>query len=155
GFGNTRAFFAETLGGHKKTAGKNLSFLLSPIYMLRFLTLDVTYHELSGYWGGLNEAPAWQALWHGSPPRPLPPLGLIALCASGALVLLAAVLSIRAALGKRRAEAAPDQPAEGPSLRPFAVAAAVAIVADIGLLALTSKQVFAHYVTPTLPFVFL
>ena len=31
--------------------------------MLRFLTLDVTYHELSGYWGGLNETAAWHALW--------------------------------------------------------------------------------------------
>src|SRR5205085_1223062 len=66
GLGNTRVFFAETLGGHKKTPGANLSWLLSPIYMLRFLTLDVTYHELSGYWGGLNESAAWQALWHGS-----------------------------------------------------------------------------------------
>ena len=59
GFGNARAFIAETVGGHKKTApGASLSFLLSPVYCLRFLTLDVTYHELSGYWGGLNEAAA-------------------------------------------------------------------------------------------------
>ena len=28
-------------------------------------------------------------------------------------------------------------------------------MADVGLLAVTSKQVFAHYVTPTLPFVFV
>ena len=61
----------------------NLSFLLSPIYCLRFLTLDVTYHELSGYWGGLNEAAAWHALWHGSPARPFHPLRLLALLASG------------------------------------------------------------------------
>ena len=55
---------AETLGGHKKTSGMNLSFLLSPVYVLRFLTLDVTYHELSGYWGGLNETAAWHALFN-------------------------------------------------------------------------------------------
>jgi hypothetical protein len=40
-------------------------------------------------------------------------------------------------------------------LRPFAVAALVAVLADVALLAVTSKQVFAHYVTPTLPFVFV
>jgi hypothetical protein len=50
---------------------------------------------------------------------------------------------------------APPAPDGGPSLRPFAIAALVAVVADVGLLAVTSKQVFAHYVTPTLPFVFV
>jgi len=187
GFANTHAFIVETLGPHKKTPGPSLSFLLSPIYMLRFLTLDVTYHELSGYWGGLNEAAAWHALWFGSAARPFHPLRLLALVASGALVLLTAILAIRAGVGRRRAPGSDDAPGASdagdapgppasdettgdpslrppslrppslrpPSLRPFAIAAAVAVVADIGLLALTSKQVFAHYVTPTLPFVFL
>lgn len=166
-FGNTRAFIAETVGGHKKATGMTLSFLLSPIYSLRFLTLDVTYHELSGYWGGLNEAAAWQALWHGSPPRPFHPLRLLALIASGLLLLLAAAAAVRAALSRRdhssivnptRANGgapAPRASDGGQSLRPFAIAALVAVVADVGLLAVTSKQVFAHYVTPTLPFVFV
>jgi hypothetical protein len=157
GFGNARAFIAETVGGHKKTApGASLSFLLSPIYCLRFLTLDVTYHELSGYWGGLNEAAAWHALWSGSPARPFHPLRLLALLASLALVLLAAAVTTHAALTRRhaRAAAAAPPPTGGESLRPFAWSALVAVVADVGLLALTSKQVFAHYVTPALPFVF-
>jgi hypothetical protein len=169
GFGNTRAFIAETVGGHKKTAGTNLSFLLSPVYSLRFLTLDVTYHELSGYWGGLNEPAAWRALWHGSPPRPFHPLRLLALIASGLLLSLAAAAAVRAALARRgqasnvgptdapdptAAATAPRAPDGGPSLRPFALAALVAVVANVALLAVTSKQVFAHYVTPTLPFVF-
>jgi len=162
GFGNARAFVAETLGGHKKAAGAtNLSWLLSPIYSLRFLTLDVTYHELTGYWGGLNEPAAWRALWHGSPARPFHPLRLVALLASGALVLLCAALAVGAAL-RRRAPIASHVPAAGaadgeptPSLRPYAWSALVAIAADVALLAATSKQVFAHYVTPTLPFVFL
>lgn len=159
GFGNTRAFLAETLGGHKKASpATNLSFLLSPLYVLRFLTLDVTYHELSGYWGGLNETAAWHALWHGSPARPFHPLRLLALLASGALLVLALAATIRAAFARRpaaSAAAAPDGAPEPESLRPFAVAALVAVVADVALLALTSKQVFAHYVTPTLPFVFV
>jgi hypothetical protein len=166
GLGNTRAFIAETLAPHKKTPGGGLAFVLSPIYMLRFLTLDVTYHELSGYWGGLDEAAAWHALWHGSPARPFHPLRLLALIASGALLALAAIATISGALRRRGSEetapapdARPGRPAPAaaaqPSLRPFAVAALVAVVADAGLLALTSKQVFAHYVTPTLPFVFL
>jgi hypothetical protein len=159
GFGNTRAFIAETLGGPRKNTGTNLSFLLSPVYSLRFLTLDTTYHELSGYWGGLNEAAAWRALWHGSPARPFHPLRLLALLASIALPLLAAAASVRAALARRRrqtaAAGAPGPADAGGSLRPFALAAIVAVVANVALLAVTSKQVFAHYVTPTLPFVFL
>jgi hypothetical protein len=158
GFANTRAFVAETVGGPKKTTGTNLSFLWSPIYTLRFLTLDTTYHELSGYWGGLNEAAAWRALWHGSPARPFHPLRLLALIASIALALLAAAASIHGALARRRRAApatAPDPAGGGDSLRPFAVAALVAVIADAALLAVTSKQVFAHYVTPTLPFVFV
>jgi hypothetical protein len=159
GFGNARAFLAETLGGHKKVApGANLSFLLAPIYCLRFLTLDVTYHELSGYWGGLNEPAAWHALWYGSPARPFHPLRLVALLSSLAVVLVAAVAAIRAALrGRHDADAASAaavaQTTE--SLRPYAASALVAVAANVGLLALTSKQVFAHYVTPSLPFVFL
>ena len=169
GFGNTRAFIAETVGGHKKATGMTLSFLLSPIYSLRFLTLDVTYHELSGYWGGLNEPAAWQALWHGSPPRPFHPLRLLALIASGLLLLLAAAAAVRAALarpgppsdmgpadptGPTTAAGAARGPDDGQSLRPYAMAALVAVVANVALLAVTSKQVFAHYVTPTMPFVF-
>ena len=166
GFGNTRAFIAETVGGQAKphAAGPNLAFLLSPIYVLRFLTLDVTYHELTGYWGGLNETAAWHALWHGSPARPFHPLRLFALLASGALLLLTAAAIIRAVLARRRSAPVPA-PAPAPgvqaaagrpeSLRPFAVAALVAVVADAALLWVTGKQVFAHYVTPVLPFVFV
>jgi hypothetical protein len=153
GFGNARAFLAETLGGHKKAAGANTSFLLAPLYCLRFLTLDVTYHELSGYWGGLNEAAAWHALWSGSPARPFHPLRLLALLASLALVLVAAAATIRAAFAPRHRADAPA--ADGESLRPYAASALVAVAANVGLLALTSKQVFAHYVTPSLPFVFM
>jgi hypothetical protein len=164
GFGNARAFIAETVGGHKKTApGASLSFLLSPVYCLRFLTLDVTYHELSGYWGGLNEAAAWHALWYGSPARPFHPLRLLALLASLALPLLAAIAAIRGARARKRdggatntdAAANAVDPAAHASLRPFALAALVGVVANLGLLAVTSKLVFAHYVTPALPFVFL
>src|SRR6185436_10378935 len=98
---------------------------------------------------------AWRALWHGSPARPFHPLRLLALLASLALVLSAA---IGAAIARRRAAAGPAASADGAgageSLRPYAVSALVAVIADVGLLALTSKQVFAHYVTPALPFVF-
>ena len=167
GFGNTRAFIAETVGGHKKTTGMTLSFLLSPIYSLRFLTLDVTYHELSGYWGGLNEPAAWHALWHGSPPRPFHPLRLLraarvrrCCCCWPPPPPSARRSPAAAGPSTVRPTARPPPPARrarptGQSLRPFAIAALVAVVADVALLAVTSKQVFAHYVTPTLPFVFV
>jgi hypothetical protein len=154
-FGNTRAFFAETFNAPKKVQSVNV--MLSPIYVLRMLTLDVTYHELSGYWGGLNEAAAWHALWHGSSARPFHPLRLVALIASGALLGLAAVTTLWAALARYRAPRAAASVVAGTreSLRPFAVAAVVAVVADTALLALTGKQVFGHYVAPAMPFVFV
>jgi hypothetical protein len=158
GFGNTRAFAAQMLGGHKPAAvpGASLStFVLGPIYMLRFLTLDVTYHELSGYWGGLNEAAAWHALWYGSAARPFHPLRLAALLASGVLLLLVAARITYAAVAGRRGNGARSPRQDGTPVGAFAVSALVAIVADVALLALTGKQVFAHYVTPVLPFVFV
>jgi hypothetical protein len=150
GFGNSRAFVTEALGLARKTGqSSRLGLVLAPIYALRFLTLDVTYHELSGYWGGLDEAAAWHALWSGSEARPFHPLRLAALLASLALVVLSASLVVRGA----------GQPGAGGRRRPvlgaFAAAALVAVVSDALLLGLTRKRIFAHYVTPALPFVFV
>jgi dolichyl-phosphate-mannose-protein mannosyltransferase len=145
-FGNTRAFLSETFAT-KKPGRTNTSFLLTPIYVARFLTLDVTYHELSGYWGGLDERAAWHALWFGSPARPANPLRLAALLASLLLLALAIVAAGSHAWRSRRES--------GRSLGSFARAAAVAIVLDFAFLAATNKQIFAHYVSLTLPFAFV
>ncbi len=153
GFGNTRAFFSETFAA-KKSASADLSFLLAPLYVLRFLTLDVTYHELSGYWGGLDESAAWHALWFGSAARPFHPLRLVALLASGLLLLLAIIVAVRAAVHRARARA-PGRASMFGALGPFGCGALLAIALDLLFLAVTRKQVFAHYVSLTIPFVFV
>jgi hypothetical protein len=151
GLGNTHAFLSETFAA-KKSGAASLSFLLTPLYVLRFLTLDVTYHELSGYWGGLNEPAAWHALWYGSPARPFHPLRLAALLASGGLLLLA--IGVAARNGVRRARASGGR-AISRFLGPFGCSAALVVALDLAFLALTRKQVFAHYVSLTIPFVFV
>jgi hypothetical protein len=161
GFGNTRAFVAETLGGgagvgRNASAATNFTALLAPVYTLRFLTLDVSYHELSGYWGGLNEGAAWHALWYGSDARPFHPLRLAALLASIALVVVCAVVAGRDAWRRRiRERAAPGGGWRTVASSAFALAALVAVAGTVLLLGLTSKQIFAHYVTPTMPFAFV
>jgi hypothetical protein len=149
GLGNTHAFIAETLAPRHKSAATNLSFLLTPVYALRFLTLDVTYHELTGYWGGLDERAAWHALWHGSEARPFHPLRLAVLLASGLLVLLAAATAVREAIARARANGARA------ALGPFGWCAIFAVVGTLLLLGVTRKQIFPHYLALALPFVFV
>jgi 4-amino-4-deoxy-L-arabinose transferase-like glycosyltransferase len=137
GFGNTRNIFAETVGntaGHERHA---TSFLWIPVYALRFLTLDATYHELTGYWGGPDEVACLKAAWLGTPPRPHHPLRVLALACS---LVLAGLAFWRA----RRAWRSP-----------WLLAFAAALVVNMALLGLAGKQVFGHYVTNLFPFVFV
>lgn len=133
GFENTRLILAETVG---KQGGERhpLGFVWVPVYALRFLTLDVTYHELSGYWGGPDEWKCLRAAVFGSPPRPFHPLRAAALFTSLAVVVAAVVVVGASAVRRRR-------------LGPFFWAALFAVAANTALMGLTAKQVFGHYVT--------
>lgn len=142
GFANTRNILAETVGAKERHPW---SFLWIPVYALRFLTLDVTYHELSGYWGGPDEVACLEAAVLGSPPRPFHPLRLVALASS---VLLAA-LAIASAPRRPR-----DGEAQGSTRTALMLAFVAGLVANLLLLGAAGKQVFGHYVTNLLPFVF-
>lgn len=139
-FGNTRNILAETVGAKERHP---TSFLWVPVYALRFLTLDVTYHELTGYWGGPDELACLKAVALGSPPRPFHPLRTFAMGAS----LLLALLAVASALWPRGA----DTPGKN---RFFAVAFLAGLLANLLLLGAAGKQVFGHYVTNLMPFVF-
>ncbi|HEY4222232.1 MAG TPA: glycosyltransferase family 39 protein, partial [Myxococcota bacterium] len=119
GFGNTRAILNETVGNGDRHP---LSFLWVPVYALRFLTLDATYHELSGYWGGPDEMACLKAALLGSTPRPFSPLRLAALLASVALAIAALAALVRAK----------DQ-------RAFVWAALAALLTNIAFIAVTGK----------------
>jgi hypothetical protein len=137
GLANTRTILSETVGAHERHP---TSFLWVPVYALRFLTLDATYHELSGYWGGPDEVACLKAALLGTPPRPFHPLRVLELICSVALAALALVRAGFVAEVWR-------------SLWVRALGAA--LVVNMALLAVAGKQVFGHYVTNLLPFVFV
>ena len=139
GFGNTRLIFAETIGrvgGERHPWG----FIWVPVYAARFLTLDVTYHELSGYWGGPDELKNLAAAFTGTAPRPFHPLRLFAFLSSLALLVVVAATALRTASRTR-------------SLGPAGAAFLAALIANIALMGLAAKQVFGHYATNLYPFV--
>jgi hypothetical protein len=139
GFGNTRQILAETIGrqgGDRHPWG----FVWVPVYALRFLTLDVTYHELTGYWGGPDEWRCLRALIAGTDARPFHPARAFALLASLLLAATAVVGGVRQAWRTRTAG-------------PFARAFVAALFVNVLLMAATAKQAFGHYVTCLYPFV--
>jgi len=110
------------------------------VYALRFLTLDVSYHELSGYWGGPDEWRQLHAAVAGSAARPFHPLRAVALATSLALALAAVIGGMAAAVRRR-------------SLSPWGAAFVGALLANTALMGVAGKQVFGHYVTNLFPFV--
>jgi hypothetical protein len=141
GFANTRHLFVETVG-QKGGERHPWGFVWVPVYALRLLTTDVSYHELSGYWGGPDEWRCLQSLWCGTEARPHHPLRILGLMASIVVGVGACIGSIVAARRDQRA-------------RIVVVAVASAVVANTALMALSAKQVFGHYVIVLLPWVFL
>jgi hypothetical protein len=139
GFQNTRLILLETIG-RKGGERHPWGFVFVPVYALRFLTLDVSYHELTGYWGGPDELRNVQALWQGSQARPFHPLRALALAASFAVAFAALLSAVRDTWRANR-------------LGPFGRAFVVALLANTLLMAATAKQVFGHYVTCLYPFV--
>jgi len=132
GFGNLRALQAENI----HYSGDIQSYE-AVLYAFRFLTLDTTYHELMGYWGGLSDASSFHALL-GSPIRPFHILRFFALVSSGVLAALVYFFAFR------------DRKYLGIFWRAFWVG----MVADIALMTLTRKPFYPHYLTPMLPFFF-
>ncbi len=87
GFSNTQNIFAETVG-QKGGERHPWGFVWVPVYVFRFLTFDVSYHELTGYWGGPDEWKGLRALVDGSAPRPFHPLRFAALAVSIVVALV-------------------------------------------------------------------
>ncbi len=161
GFQNTRLLIAETVGrvgGERHPWG----FVWVPVYALRFLTLDVTYQELTGYWGGPDEFKNLAALFTGTAARPWHLLRFTALLSS--LLLMAVVVggaAVRAVLPFLKSFASATQPkaafssrlVRARSLDPAGKAVVAAVVVNMLLMGAAAKQVFGHYVTNLVPFV--
>ena len=137
GCANVRAFLRESQNGH--SAG----WMWVPLYVARFLTLDVSYQLLTGYWARYSESDALLTLVRGTRDFPFSPLRFAALLVSVVTAAAAVVVAGRQ-LVARRGRAAP-----------YALAALVGVVVDMVLLGTAGKPVFAHYVQPLLPFLFV
>jgi hypothetical protein len=166
-FSNTGHLWAETAGvsGSAEADRSSVRALLVPLYALRFLTLDVSYHELSGYWGGPGELGLLKGALFGTPPRPFHPLRLFALLVSIALALVAVAVFTHGAWRAWRGSAAPvgrsawraalARVSDTLVAEPFACAFFVALAANTALIAVSGKPVFGHYVSNLMPFAFV
>src|SRR5205823_438539 len=132
-FDNIRAIVSETVGNKERYP---TSFLWVPVYALRFLTLDVTYHELSGYWGGPNEIACLKAVFLGDKPRPFSPLRLFAFMTSLSLAIAAIVVAGRNVVVTLRANA---NGTAWYQRAPFFAAFVAALVTNLALMGVTGK----------------
>jgi hypothetical protein len=136
GGSNTLALWRETVG---RVGGERQpwSFLWVPVYALRMLTIDASYHELSGYWGGPNEA-ACVRLWWQDRSGAFSIVRVIAMTISIAWACCGVVSAWRL---------------RNSVMRPWLWAAMVVVVTNTALIAVTAKPVFGHYVHSSFFFV--
>jgi hypothetical protein len=145
---NTRTFLAET-GGNTST-----DWLRTPLWALRLLTLDVSYHQLFSYWDTHSEGQMLDLVVRGNAdvqwtaPRRL----LLVLSYIFALGTLAFLLVRR--LRRGPAPASSDEAARADRAA-FLRAALLGLAANTLLLWAAHKSIFGHYVQPLLPFYFV
>ena len=145
GWQNSRAISAES-GRAQRVDG---SWRHVPLYALRNLTLDTTYFENTGYWGGPNETLNVRSLWSGTRIRPQHPLRIITLSASFALFLFA--LGAAAVVIVRRFRVGGWKTC----VTSWGMAFVIAVAGNTALIAYSGRQVFGHYVQPIQIFLFI
>jgi hypothetical protein len=139
GGSNTLAFF------HQTATGTNDDYVRVPLWAFRLLTLDISYHQLHGYWGPLTEGQMFSFLLHGNADFIYGPVRWFLLALSIVFAVSALVLAgVRAWTGSARREP-----------HPFFWAATVGLVANTALLGADHKVIHGHYVQELLPFYFV
>jgi hypothetical protein len=133
GFSNLKALLSEN--SHLPGARYSYEILF---YAFRFFTLDVSYFELNGSWGGLSEWVSLKTAFTGSLARPFNVFCFLAFVSSLFLsgLIYAKAFQYRKYLGI------------------FWWAFVVGVGADIVLLTVTPKPFFPHYLVTILPFFF-
>ncbi len=148
---DTRAFLAET------GANASFDFVRVPLWAFRLLTLDVSYHQLYGYWGVRSERELLAAVVRGTPDFPWSAwrFALVVLSVAVALAALAAALDRARRRTPVTPQAAPNGDPVATGARPFLWAATVGLAANVALLGIARKPIFGHYVHALLPFYFV
>lgn len=144
-FKNYENFTKESLRGAKGKGG----YKHVPLYAAKLMTLDVTYHEMTGYWNRIDQTKALESLWTGTPNRPFHPLAFVALLVSLLFFLGAILYGLYAwcvDLKNRRFVNA---------FFGFSAAAGLALVTNLLLMRISGKAVYGHYVQPSILFYFV
>ncbi len=118
-----------------------------PIYILRFVTTDVSYFLLRGYYGGLDEAAALRTVSAGIPAWPSHPARLGAFLVSATLAVVAFLTAGYRAIRQPRA------PRRAISARVLFVSTMITVVTAMYLLGSRGRQIYPHYVIYTIPMV--
>lgn len=116
-----------------------------PVYVLRFLTTDVSYFLLTGYFGGLDETAAVGAVARGIPAWPAHPLRLLAFLASALLATVATFVAAYRALRQ------PKYARHALSPRALVLSTLVILVTAMYLLGSRGRQIYPHYVIYSIP----
>lgn len=142
---NTRTFLAES-GGNPSS-----DWLRTPLWALRLLTLDVSYHQLFSYWDLHSEGQMFDLVLHGNPDVEWTPLRRALLVLSYIFTLGTLGFLLVRRLRRVRAPADPPDPAAADRAA-FLRAALLGLFANVLLLWATHRSIFGHYVQPLLPF---
>jgi hypothetical protein len=129
GGANTRTFLAENVRSDARPSAR------SPLYALRFLTLDGTPFDLGVGGARFPEGTAFETLWKSTPERPLAwPHWMLRLWSWGLAIAIVWV-------GLR-------------SKSPLRTLFITGVLVNFALLAITRKNFFPHYATALFPFIF-
>ena len=152
---NSRAFLSES-GGGTSSHWQRL-----PLWAFRLLTLDLSYHQLSGYWVLRSERELRDFLLHGNGDFTWTPARHALLWLSYAFALGTLGLLLVRRLRRARPAEPPAAIAPAPTAaseergHPFLRAALFGFAANVLLIGLTHRSLFGHYVQPLLPFYFV
>jgi len=140
GFSNLSAYFSDSRSNHIRA-----ELFRVPIYAFRLLTLDITYHELMGYWGSFREWAAFKTLFTGTTEHPFSIFRFGLTVAS----FWFAGWALKASFQKNSSSSGSKGFGE------IRMAIVVGIIADALLLGVAKKPFFAHYLQFFVPFLFL
>ncbi|MBT3585395.1 MAG: hypothetical protein HN509_10855 [Halobacteriovoraceae bacterium] len=141
-FSNMKLIFSESV----KTKRSFSPLLKVPALLLKFLTLDTSYHELSGYWWGLSERKTINALLFGTAVRPQGFFRILFLTSSFSLLGWMLFENIKTLY--RRTKVAGFWRSLGFSGQVLIIG----VLFNAAFLIWTGKKVFPHYVQPLMPF---
>jgi hypothetical protein len=130
---------------HESASNASDDYVRTPLWAFRLLTLDITYHQMHGYWGPHSEAEMVRFLLKGDTDFQYGPLRWFFLALSVVFAVFALLVAAVVAWGREGRRGS----------HPFFWAAVFGLVANTALLGISHKGLHGHYVQELLPFYFV